>query len=243
MQVKTEKFFGPLELLLRLIEREEMDITEISLAKIADEYVEYIQGADNIDSDQIADFLVIAAKLLYIKSRALLPYLYNSEEDEDAADLERQLRMYKEFLEAAVTIEQLLARKKFSFPKDFTKISRRSQLLGGVKFTPPATLTKELLQERFLRFLSGLEVKEAPLGEAKIEVTISIEERISHIKKLIANQARFNFSKMLREAQSRTELIVNFLAVLELAKQRELFFEQGDLFGEIHVVGGEPQLY
>jgi segregation and condensation protein A len=243
MQVTTEKFSGPLGLLLRLIEQEEMDITEISLAKIADEYVAFIQAAaDDIDPDQIADFLVIAAKLLFIKSRALLPYLYNTEESVEADELERQLRMYKDFIEAAAVIEKLLARKKFAFPKDFTKIGRRTRFLGGVKFTPPATLKKEQLADRFCQFLEGLIVKEAPIGEGSVTAIISIEERIFYIKDLISKQASISFSRLLKESQSRTEVIVNFLAVLELAKQRELFFKQSDLFGEIEIIAGSENI-
>jgi segregation and condensation protein A len=169
----------------------------------------------------------------------LLPYLYNDEESKEVEDLERQLKMYKEFLDAASVIEKMLARKKFSFPKDFTKIGRRSQLLGGVKFAAPVSLDAEMLRERFERFLSRLEVKEAPVGEGKIEATVSIEERIFHIKKLLSGKSRISLTYLLKEAQTRTEVIVNFLAVLELAKQRELFFEQSGLFGEIHIVGGE----
>jgi len=96
--VSVEQFSGPFGLLLSLIESEKMDITEISLAKIADEYVTYIRGAQDIDPEELADFLVVAAKLLFIKSKALLPYLYSGEEDEEIDDLERQLKMYKEFI-------------------------------------------------------------------------------------------------------------------------------------------------
>ena len=95
MDFTTEKFSGPLGLLISMIEGEEMDITEIALAKIADDYVNYIRSAENIDPDEMADFLVVAAKLLFIKSKALLPYLYTAEDEAEVDDLEKQLRMYK----------------------------------------------------------------------------------------------------------------------------------------------------
>ena len=101
LEFKTEKFSGPLALLLSLIEKEELDITEVNLAKIADQYVEYIKRNSNLSVDEMADFLVIAAKLLYAKSKALLPYLYADDEDDDIEDLEKQLKMYQEFVAAS----------------------------------------------------------------------------------------------------------------------------------------------
>jgi segregation and condensation protein A len=102
-----------LGLLLSLIDGEEMDITEINLAKIADDYVNRIRLAENIDPNELADFLVVAAKLLFIKSKALLPYLYTKEDEEEVSDLERQLRMYKEFALASEKIKDMIAFKTF----------------------------------------------------------------------------------------------------------------------------------
>ncbi len=93
MEFKLEKFQGPLALLLSLIEKEELDITEIGLANICDQYIDYINNNDKISSDEMAEFLLIATKLLYIKSKTLLPYFYNDEEEEGIEDLKIQLRM------------------------------------------------------------------------------------------------------------------------------------------------------
>ena len=116
LNIKINSFEGPLGLLLQLIEKEEMDITQVSLAKIADQYIEYINEADNINPEEMADFLVVATRLLLIKSKALLPFLY-PEEEEEIKDLEFQLKMYKEFLEAMKKIEALIGRKRFMFPR------------------------------------------------------------------------------------------------------------------------------
>lgn len=233
MEVKTEKFSGPLELLLSLIEKEEMDITEIALAKIADEYIDYLKNSPQVDPEQIADFLVIAAKLLYIKSKALLPYLSTPEEDEEVADLERQLRMYKEFLEASKTIEKMLAKKKFSFIRDYGQSGKRRRLFFWQKFSPPGSLTKEKMREQFEYILGFLAAEEQELKEEIIEHKINIEEKITLIQRALVEKIRFNFSQIVKEAKNKTEVIVSFLAVLELAKQRELTFEQVELFSEI----------
>jgi segregation and condensation protein A len=231
---KTEKFSGPLGLLLSMIESEEMDITEIALAKIADDYVEYIRSSADIDPDEMADFLVIAAKLLLIKSKALLTYLYTAEDEQEVDDLERQLKMYKEFVVASQKIKEIIAEKKFLFLPPLPK-NRRQQFNLPV-FTAPAKIDINLLHEVFLNLLAALEkLKEEKLPELRLESKISIDEKILQIKKMILDKARVNFSKILEKAENKTEIIVSFLAVLELAKQKELVFEQAELFGEINI--------
>lgn len=234
MEFTTEKFSGPLGLLLSLIENEEMDITEISLAKIADEYVSYIRRAENISPDEMADFLVIAAKLLLIKSRALLPYLTSPEEEEEIDDLERQLRMYKEFVAASLKIKEQIALGQRLYLPPLTK-NRRAQFNLPV-FTAPTKVTTELLAEKFRALLATLAKQQTEkLPETTLEPKISIDERIDLIKRLLTDKIRVNFSRLLNEATTKTEVIVSFLAVLELAKQKELFFEQAELFSEIHI--------
>lgn len=235
MEIQTEKFQGPLGILLKLIEQEEMDITEIALAKIADEYVEYIRSG-NIGPEEMADFLVIAAKLLFIKSKALLPYLITEEEEEEIIQLEGQLRMYKEFVEASRKIAEMAGAKKFLFSPVITGKNFRRFKAPKTSFSAPKNLTASLLQDKFLSLLERLKVKEEKLDEARLEPKISIDERIDHIRKMLSQKIRFSFSKFLKEAKSKTEIIVSFLAVLELAKQRELLFEQEELFSEIHVL-------
>lgn len=234
MDFTTEKFSGPLGLLLTMIESEEMDITEIALAKIADEYVNYIRSASDIDPEEMADFLVIAAKLLFIKSKALLPYLYTAEDAQEVDDLERQLRMYKEFVSASQKIKDRVAEKHFLFLPPLLK-NRRQQFNLPV-FTAPTKINTDLMQEVFIRLLSALEkLQEEKLPESHLEPKISIDDKILQIKKMIFDKVRVNFSKLLESAANKTEVIVSFLAVLELAKQKELIFEQDELFGEINI--------
>lgn len=238
MDITTEKFSGPLGLLLNLIESEEMDITEIALAKIADEYVAYVRANQGIDPEELADFLVIAAKLLFIKSKALLPYLYAGEEEEEINDLERQLKMYKEFVEASKKVKELVLSDRRLFLPPLTK-NRRSGLNIPV-FCPPAKLNAALLHERFLMLLDSLaeelaKRQEEKLPEKILEPKINIDEKIASIKDMLLNKLKVNFSRLLASASTKTEVIVSFLAVLELAKQKELFFEQDELFSEIHI--------
>ncbi len=239
LNVKVNNFQGPLGLLLQLIEQEEMDITKVSLAKIADQYIEYIKEASNINPDEMADFLVVAARLLLIKSRALLPFLY-PEEEEEIKDLELQLKMYKEFLEAMKKIEALIGRKRFMFPRDPAKAGRKAMIvaisaLAGVNinlFSPPKNLSATALRAVFLEFLGRVKLPEK-LEEEKLERKINIEEKITAIQKMLIERIKFGFSKILANAKSKTEMIVSFLAMLELIKQKNITVEQDELFSEI----------
>jgi len=236
MDFQTEKFQGPLGLLLQMIESQEMDITEIALANIADQYVAYIERAVDIDPEEIADFLLIASRLLYIKSKALLPYLSTDEEEEVFDDLEKQLRMYKEFIEASLKISDIIKKNHLMLAPTFSK-SIRQEKQAEIAFSPPAKLEISDLHQTYLNILNTLKKRqEEKLPEAIMEIKVNIEDRISHIRSLLAEQLSISFHKLLEKSQSKVEVIVNILAMLELAKQRELEFEQIELFSEIKIL-------
>lgn len=236
IKFKLDEFEGPLSLLLKLIEQEEMDITQISMAKVADQFVEYVRQNQHINPDEMADFLVVAARLLLIKSRALLPYLY-SDEEEEIEEFEQQLKMYQEFLEAAKKIQILIGRKKFMFAREFNRqaILANASLAAGLEtgiFSPPKNLKAVGLKNIFKDLLARFKPVEE-LSEEKLEHKIRIEDKILSIQQMLMKRIKFSFSKLLNQTQSKTEIIVSFLALLELSKQRELVIEQGGLFEEI----------
>jgi segregation and condensation protein A len=225
---KLEKFEGPLSLLLKLIEQEEMDITTVSLAKVADQFVSYIRAATTIDPEEMADFLVVAARLLYIKSKALLPYLF-PEEEPAVAELEEQLRMYREFLEAAKGIEKLIGKKKFMFAREF---NRQAILQSTKLFSPPAKLNADIMRGVFEELLGRLQPPEE-MGEATIVSRVTIDDKIGAIRAILLERIEVSFQRFLSEAKDKTEVIVSFLAVLELMRQREVVLEQAEMFGDI----------
>ncbi|MDI3496616.1 MAG: segregation and condensation protein [Patescibacteria group bacterium] len=235
MEFKTEKFSGPLGLLLSLIESEKMDITEINLAQIADEYVAHLKELETIDPEELSDFLVVAAKLLHIKSKALLPYLVIDEEEDEGVDLERQLRMYKEFVIASKKIETILLEAGRLFIPETNK-PRRFQK-ESVRFLPPAKITTGSLAAGYRTLLQELTKElEKRLPEERLAPKINIEEKIFLIKKLLIEKNRFNFSQLISQTSDKIDKIVSFLAILELAKQEQLSFEQSELFSEIHIL-------
>ena len=234
LEFSTENYSGPLGLLLELTEREEMDITEVNLAKIADQYVEYIKNVQNIDPEEMADFLLVASKLLFAKSKALLPYLYSDTEDDDLNELERQLKMYREFVTASKVIKEKIAQKRFMFTPPLNKSRRIKSAVPT--FNVPRNLSPEILQTEFLKILQNLEKRIEPrMPEKKMEPKVSIDERIDLMRKMLLQKIKVSFSKFVATAKNRTEVIVSFLAILELAKQHELVFEQEELFSEINI--------
>jgi len=121
MNINTEQFNGPLDLLVQMINDEKLDIAEVSLGKIADQFVNYIKNSPDISTEEVADFLAVAAKLLLIKSKTLLPYLIRDEDEEEIQDFANQLKIYKDFLDASRQIEEMLEEKKFMYAREFNK--------------------------------------------------------------------------------------------------------------------------
>ena len=228
LNIKLEKFEGPLSLLLQLIEKEKMDVTQVSLANVAGQYVYYIREAKNIIPEEMADFLVVAARLLLIKSKALLPYLY-PEEEEDIQDFEDQLKMYREFLEATRKLEKILGKKKFMFAREF---NRKSVLNQTSSFSPPKNIKIKDIKEVFsdLLFRSRPEEK---LEEEILDCKINIEDKIISIQNNLLSRVNMSFNKIIAGAKNKTEIVVSFLAILELMRQREIILNQDGLFTEI----------
>lgn len=223
--VSAATFNGPLDLLLQLIEREELDITQVSLAKITEGYIAELQALEELPLDELSEFLVVAAKLLLIKSRVMLPG--EPIEDEVASDLERQLRMYKAFVDASKHIAKLYNRKKVSYPRD-----------GWVNvepiFNPPPGVAPTTLRGIFSEILHELEPI-VRLPETVIIRTINIREKISQIRDLLIQEKTTSFHRLLGQAQNKTEVVVTFLALLELVKQRTITLDQPEPNGDVHV--------
>lgn len=226
MQVKVEQFEGPLDLLLQLIEQQELDVSTLALAKVTEQFLLYIKNLQEKNPINLADFLVIAAKLLVIKSKSLLPNLdLGTEEEEAAFDLTAQLLLYKKYKEAAKYLKSLDLSLRQSW-------SREGEFSDRITFLPDPDINLAVLAAS-LRNLA-LELKDIirlPLHVMK-EV-VSISEKIAHIQKLISDKLETSLSSLLAGAKSKTEVIVTFLALLELTKQRILIVEQNGIFAEI----------
>ncbi len=224
-KIQLEQFEGPLDLLLKLIEDQEMDITEVSLAKVADQFITYVNEAEEMNPGEVADFLVVASKLLLLKSKVLMPSL--DFEDEDEGSLERQLKIYKEYFDASKKIKQMLKQESFMFTR------AKPIRVFTPRFSPPEKLRSKDLGLIFERIVKRLEPI-VNLPKDVIKKTISIGEKIKHIKNMIMEKFSFNFKNILNNGD-KTEVIVSFLAMLELVKQRTISVDQSGLFTDITV--------
>jgi len=225
------EFQGPLDLLLHLIEHREMDITRVSLAAVTDQYLELISQPGNIELAQLADYLIIAAKLILIKSRLLLPQPEQTapEEEEDAADaLVRQLREYKLFKRAAAFLRKRQQKGLRAYPR-LAPPPRPRPTFWRLEGVTPADLVNAL--QRALRIRPTL-----PQGTLTIPLAVSIEQEIMRIAALTEQQPNVRFTQLLDRAQTRIEIIVTFLAILELIKRQQIRAEQDRLFGEIILI-------
>lgn len=235
-QVQLDSFQGPLELLLELIEKEELDISDVSLARVTDQFLAFLSHFEEKKPEHLAEFLVVAAKLILLKSKTLLPsFAVSEEEQKEISDLKEKLEAYKRVREAARHIARLERKHRLSF-------ERPSGLKGVRVFAPPQRVTAETL------FVAMQEVERERARQAeyalpeveRIDFIVSFEEKIKDIKMRLERNLKESFSA-LYDASAKINVIVAFLAILELVKQRFVRVEQKELFGEIQLVKHERE--
>lgn len=232
IQLTLPYFEGPLDLLLHLIERDELDITSFALVTIADQYLAIMRQNEQINLDHLADFIWIGARLLLIKSRALLPKppVYDgAEEEEDPGDeLARQLLEYKLFKEAAGQLRSIETAGMHSYPR----------IAPPPEMPPPLGLdgmTLDLLRQMVETALVREPEKHEPHHVIRPH-KITVREKVAEIRDLLALEGRVSFRAVIEGCQSRMEIIVSFLAVLELIKSRVLDALQDATFADIVLV-------
>lgn len=226
-------FEGPIDLLLHLIERQELDITEISLMAITDQYLRAIEELQEIEPGALADFLEVAARLLYIKSRGLLPRPPQEETEEDPSDaLIQQLLEYRQFKTVA---NELRLREDLGL-RAFVRVAPMPQMERKLDLS---NLTVDKLATAVERALRRIPTD--PPRPRVHTYPITVAEQIDFVRAQISGHARGNgrlnrplrFSTLLAHSRSRLEVVVTFLAVLELVKQQEISAQQEATFGEI----------
>lgn len=227
-RVAQGKFEGPLGLLLELIEKEKLVIAEISLARVADEYIGYVRSLPSFDPEELAEFLVVAAQLMLIKSRSLLPKLAFSEEEEATLDdLKRRLGILKGMRDAARELQEI--------ERTGMRSAGREAYAGMPPvFYPPSRLHAGMLADVFAG-LAALIPKAEKLGEDKLKRIVSLEEKIIHIRSILQDVMERGFSEIVRGAKEKMEVVVSFLALLELARQKFATLRQEAPFSDIMI--------
>lgn len=226
---KEQLFEGPLDLLLDLIEKEKLDITDIALAQVADQFITYLENSkENITPEYLSSFLLVAGKLILIKSKAILPMLeLEKEEEEDIEKLKARLREYQRFKEISKKIKAFAIRKEMFF-------SRQSYSGMQIVFCPPKNIAVFDLQKVLESIFNKLPETEK-ITKHIVKNMISIKDRIEHIRKRLAQRIEITFQEATIGTQNKIEVIITFLAVLELVRKSMVIVEQSDIFGDIKI--------
>ena len=235
-KVQFEVFEGPLDLLLYLIKKEEVDIYAVNLTKLASQFIEYVELMRQFDLEVAGEFLVMASTLMYIKSRELLPVEQQAvvegdeEEGEDPRwELIRQLVEYKKFKDAAAQLQTLEARQEHTYPRVPGKIEFEAEaapakpeagifdLLNAVngilkRFTDKAASTREIYEDKW-----------------------TVSEKIEFVRNIITERGTVKFSELFEKAANRAEVVCTFLALLELIRLKQIACAQPEPFAEIEI--------
>ena len=237
--IKLEGFEGPLDLLLHLIEKEEMDIYDIQISHITDRYLEYINLMEQLDLDVASEFLVMAATLLHIKSQSILPQLTADPEYTlgDQAELVRQLLEYKQFKEAAQALDVYAERRMLLYSRS-PKL--HADLDGARAFEIKATLFDLLTAFKHVNDRAA-EIDIEETYETVEEESITVEDKIAFIDRQLTNADQLLFEDLFPLSANKVDRIVTFLAILELIRIGRIVTVQTDHFESIYIVKQEVE--
>jgi segregation and condensation protein A len=232
-KVKLEIFEGPLDLLLYLIKKDEIGIYDVSIERITKQYLAYINTFKMLNVELASEFIVMAANLMYIKSRELLPQILQPPEDDaDEEDprweLIRQLVEYKKFKDAAQFLghQEIKGDEFFATNPEPLDLSALPEIAGQVGIFDLIRAFQRVLK----RFENTTDIREI------VSDRFTVADKIEHLLVAVPIGARVSFETLFSDAASRVEVIVTFLAVLELMKLNQLMIEQEQMLGEIIVI-------
>lgn len=241
LEVKLEAFEGPLDLLLHLIEKNKVDIYDIPIVEITEQYLDYVSKMPKDDLDLASEFLVMAATLIDIKSKMLLPKEIdeNGEEIDPRAELVEKLIEYKMYKYASVELRdmQVYAGKSLykepTIPEEVSKYQQPvdlDQLLEGVDLSK----LNEIFQMVLKRQVDKIDPVRSKFGKIEME-EVSLPDKIDYVANTVRKKKKCSFKQLLGKSKSKVEVIVSFLAVLELIKIGEIEVHQEKTFGDIYI--------
>jgi len=225
--IKTPAYEGPLDLLVSLIEKREIFISDISISQVTDDYIEYINNLEEKNIDNMSDFILIASTLVLIKSKSLLPTLSLSlEEEEDVADLETRIDIYKIIRECAEEVRNLIE-KGASYERG--EISKKD-----IVFAPSGDINIENIFASIKDTVNKIPVEEKKLPEVSVKKVASLKDTIESLRKRIQQNIQTNFKEFSgKDKNERVHVVIHFLALLELIKQEMVKAHQETDFGDI----------
>lgn len=225
-EIKTDTYEGPFEVLLDLIESRKLLVNELALANITEDFIQHVRAQESFPVEETAHFIHIAATLLLIKSKSLIPDLaLTEEESEDVEDLKRRLAAYEKVREASRELASIYGRRVMASAGD---------RIPEVVFSPSRDLTRDSLAEAMARILKAREAVEE-LPEARVKPLVTIEEMMDRLAKRVQSAMQLSFKEFSGDVKEKVEVIVSFLALLELMKQGTVEAEQHNEHGDIHI--------
>ena len=228
-KVRVGEFEGPLELLLDLIEKRKLHINSVSLSQVADDFIEHIKAQEEFPMADSADFILIASTLLLIKSKSLLPNLDLTPEEEGSIEnLEERLRQYQKYKELAGKIQKMFGNFLF-----FAEENKHRPVV----FTPTNEIRLETMQNALWEVLEKVP-KPVRLPRITVEKIVSLEEMISNLSERIQKSFKMSFSSFAKAPADKADkinVIVSFLALLELVKRGAVRVNQSDHFADIDI--------
>ncbi len=233
LQVFLEAFEGPLDLLLYLIRRQNLDILDIPLAEITRQYMQYIEVMQELQLELAGEYMLMAATLAEIKSRMLLPRPQSdgAEEHDPRAELVRRLQEYERFKRAAEDIEELSRVDRDTFPASAEVVERRV-----VKLLPAVTM-----QEMLIALKDVMSRAEMFAHHHVQRERLSVRQRMSDVLSTLRTQSFVEFAQLFRAEEGRMGVTVTFSAILELLREGLIEIVQAEQFAPIHVRAGAPR--
>lgn len=224
--IKTDSYEGPFEVLMDLIEARKLLINDLALANITEDFIAHVRSQSTFPVEETADFIQIAATLLLIKSRSLIPDLtLSDEENADVEDLKRRLEAYEKVREASRELSRIFGRRV---------LLPAGERVPEISFAPSEDLSANALSEALARVLSARETVEK-LPEARVKPLVTIEEMMDRLAKRVHSAMTLSFKEFSSSNKERIEVIVSFLALLELVKQGAVAAEQFIAHGDIRI--------
>lgn len=224
--VRTPAYEGPYELLIELIENRKLLVNEISLSQVTDDFIQHVKSQADFPMEDAADFIHVAATLLLIKSKSLIPDLeLSDDEEQDVDDLKRRLEAYEKARDAAKELSRIFGR---------LILVSAGERTPDVVFAPSKDLSLPALENALKEALAALE-KEEKLPEARVRPMVSIEEMMDRLMDRVQQKLTMSFKEFSGSAKERVEVIVSFLAMLELVKQGAIDVAQHGTFADISI--------
>lgn len=227
--IRTEGFEGPLDLLLSLIEKRKLLINDISLAEVTDDYLKHLEDQEKLPVAQTAQFVLVGSTLLLIKSKSLLPVLQLTNEEQDSIeDLEKRLKLYDKYKKIARSLADVYGKQPL-YARN--KIRRRS-----VEFAPNKNMTQDSMLLSIQSVVQNLPKVAPKLPKAMVEKVISLEEMMDQLSARINSSIQISFREFSSNVPGgKMNVIVSFLAMLELVRQGIVRVEQQSEFSDIHM--------